>query len=213
MEILDHLINMFTQYGYIAVFCVLVACGFGIPIPEDVALIAGGVICGLSLSTSYVLDVHVMVLISLVGVILGDTTMFVLGQRLGPRVTRVPGLKHIITPGTYAKIQEKAHRYGDKVLFVARFLPGLRAPIFVTAGISHKVPLWKFLLLDGSAALISVPVWVYLGYFFAYDIDEVIDKIRRFEFLILGALVLAIVFVITYKMIKKKPVSNKDDNK
>ena len=206
MEVLDHLIIVFTQYGYVAVFVVLVGCGFGIPIPEDVALIAGGVICGLSLDTAYPLNVSCMVLVALVGVLLGDGTMFVLGQRLGPRVTRIPGLKHIITPNTYAKIQEKAHRYGDKVLFVARFLPGLRAPIFVTAGISHKVPLWKFLLLDGSAALISVPVWVYLGYFFAYDIDEVIEKIRGFEFVILTVLVVAVLALLVHKMLKKKPV-------
>ena len=37
----------FTQYGYAAVFFVLVACGFGVPIPEDVTLVAGGVISGL----------------------------------------------------------------------------------------------------------------------------------------------------------------------
>ena len=207
MEVLNNLIPVFTQYGYIAVFIVIVACGFGVPIPEDVALVAGGVICGLSLSTSDPLSVHYMVAISIVGVLLGDSTMFILGQRLGPRVTRVPGLKHIITPNTYAKIQEKAHRYGDKVLFVARFLPGLRAPIFVTAGISHKVPLWKFLLMDGSAALISVPIWVYVGYFFAYDLDEVIDNMRHFEVVILSGLFIVVGGIILFKFLKRKSAS------
>lgn len=203
MEILEQLISIFTQYGYIAVFVVLVACGFGVPVPEDIALIAGGVICGLSVNTLYPLNVHTMVLVSMLGVLLGDGIMFTLGRRLGPSITKVPGLKRIITPEIYAKIQEKVHRYGDKVLFIARFLPGLRAPIFVTAGISHKVPLWKFLALDGSAALISVPVWVYLGYFFAYEIDDVIDKIREYEYLFLGALALGIILFISFKIYRK----------
>ncbi len=207
MEILNQLIIVFSEYGYIAVFAVLVACGFGVPVPEDVALVAGGVICGLSLSTDYSLNVHYMLLISLIGVLLGDSTMFILGRKLGPRITRVPGLKHIITPNTYAQIQEKASRYGVRILFIARFLPGLRAPIFVTAGISHKVSLWKFLLLDGSAALISVPVWVYVGYLFAYDLDEVIEKVRQFEVAILIILGILIVLFIGFKLFRKK--SNK----
>ena len=28
--------GVFSNYGYIAVFLVLVACGFGVPIPEDI---------------------------------------------------------------------------------------------------------------------------------------------------------------------------------
>lgn len=203
----EHLITIFSQYGYIAVFAVLVMCGFGLPIPEDVTLVAGGVICALSKETDYILSIHYMIIITLCGVLFGDGIMFSLGRYLGPRVTRIPGLRHVITPQNYAKIQEKARHHGDKILFIARFLPGLRAPIFVISGISHRVSLIKFFVMDGSAALISVPFLVYLGYFFADDIDEVIDLVRRGEFLILGGLVVIIVgyFVIKWvKYINKK---------
>lgn len=212
MEILTHLITVFTQYGYLAVFCVLVACGFGIPIPEDIALVAGGVICGLSQNTPYALDVHYMVLVTLCGVLLGDGIMFSLGRYLGPRVTRIPGLKHVITPQNYAKIQEKARRHGDKILFVARFLPGLRAPIFIISGISHRVSLVKFLVMDGVAALISVPVWVYLGYFFAYDIDDVIHWIRKGEAFILSGVACIVIFFIVNHYLKKKKLKQQGPN-
>ncbi|MFN7095222.1 MAG: DedA family protein [Burkholderiales bacterium] len=204
MEILYYLIEFFTNYGYFAVFFVLVACGFGLPIPEDITLIAGGVICALSSGNGSHLDPHVMVGVSLLGVVIGDGTMFLLGRKLGPKICRVPGLKHIITKNTYAKIQEKAHRYGDKILFIARFLPGLRAPIFVTAGISHKVPLWKFLLMDGSAALISVPIWVYLGYFFANDLDQVLHWVKQSEVLIISGVVILIVGFMGVKWLRKR---------
>jgi membrane protein DedA with SNARE-associated domain len=145
VEILQQLLDFFANYGYLAVFLVLIACGFGIPVPEDITLVAGGVICGLSRSTPHLLDPNIMVMVSLAGVVLGDGTMFMLGSLLGPKITRVPLIRRIITVENYARIQEKAHRYGNKILFIARFLPGLRAPIFLTAGMSHKVPLWKFL--------------------------------------------------------------------
>ena len=207
MEILTKLISVFASYGYIAVFSVLVACGFGIPIPEDIALVAGGVICGLSIHSSYAINVHYMVAVALLGVILGDGIMFTLGRYLGPRVTRLPGLKHIITPQNYAKIQEKARKHGDKILFIARFLPGLRAPIFIISGISHKVSLLKFVMMDGSAALISVPIWVYLGYFCAYDIDDVIKYVRKGETFILTGIGLAVVAFLIIKFLKKKKSS------
>ena len=41
MSLIDLLEAFFTEYGYVAVFTVLVACGFGIPIPEDVTLVVG----------------------------------------------------------------------------------------------------------------------------------------------------------------------------
>ena len=39
--------SFFLQYGYAAVFAVLIACGFGVPIPEDITLVTGGIISGL----------------------------------------------------------------------------------------------------------------------------------------------------------------------
>jgi membrane protein DedA with SNARE-associated domain len=61
-------------------------------------------------------------------------------------------------------VQEKFARYGNRLLFLARFLPGMRTAVYVTAGATHRVSFLRFFLLDGLAALISVPLWVYLGY-------------------------------------------------
>ena len=72
MVVLTHLISIFAQYDYIAVFCVLIACGLGIPIPEDIAIVAGGVICGLSVGTPYAVNVNYMIVVSLLGVLIGD---------------------------------------------------------------------------------------------------------------------------------------------
>ena len=44
---MEFLISFFTDYGYWAVLFVLIICGFGVPIPEDITLVSGGVIAGL----------------------------------------------------------------------------------------------------------------------------------------------------------------------
>ena len=55
MDILQVLIDFFTGYGYFAVFFVLLICGFGVPIPEDITLVAGGVISGLGYTNEHVM--------------------------------------------------------------------------------------------------------------------------------------------------------------
>ena len=204
MEILNTLIDFFTVYGYWAVFLVLVACGLGIPVPEDVTLIAGGVICALASTTGHKLNPQIMSVVAFCGVLVGDTTMFLMGKLLGPKVTRVRGIRRIVTKTIYAQIQDKVHKYGDKILFIARFLPGLRAPIYIMAGVSHKVSYFKFLLLDGLAALISVPILVYLGYFFANDLDEVLAYVKHSEAYIIGGIAIIIIAFILYKHYKTK---------
>jgi membrane protein DedA with SNARE-associated domain len=51
-------------------------------------------------------------------------------------------------------------------VFLARFLPGLRAPAFLLAGTMHMA-FWRFVLMDVLASLIFVPVLCGLGYLFA----------------------------------------------
>lgn len=46
MEFLNILVHIFSEYGYIAVFLALILCGFGLPVPEDISLVSGGVIAG-----------------------------------------------------------------------------------------------------------------------------------------------------------------------
>lgn len=208
MEILNYLIEFFSIYGYFAVLIVLMLCGIGLPIPEDITLIAGGVICALSHTTQHKLNLQIMIMVALFGVLLGDCVMFIMGRRLGPKVTKVKGLRRIITKDIYKKIQDKVHKYGNKILFFARFLPGLRAPIYVMAGVSHKVSYFKFLLMDGLAAIISVPLLVYLGYFFANDLDVVIDYVKHSEIFITILIIIITVLFIVYKKRKNKKSSD-----
>ncbi|MCF7521850.1 DedA family protein [Neisseria sp. ZJ106] len=166
----------FIQYGYAAVFAVLVACGFGVPIPEDITLVTGGVISGLGYT-----NVHIMVAVGMLGVLVGDGCMFAAGRIWGHKILQFKPIARIMTPKRYAQVQEKFDKYGNWVLFAARFLPGLRTPIYITAGISRKVSYWRFIMMDGLAALISVPVWIYLGEYGANNIDWLMMKVHGFQ--------------------------------
>ena len=187
MDLLNNLVDVFGRSGYAAVFIALMLCGAGIPLPEDITLVAGGIITGLGYG-----DVHTMVLVGLAGVLVGDSTMFLLGRHFGARILRWRFVARLLTPERYAMVQEKFERYGNRMMFVARFLPGMRTAVFITAGATHRVGFFRFLLLDGMAAIISVPLWVYLGYFGAHNHEWLTMWIRRGQtgvWLAIGAVV------------------------
>lgn len=199
---LDFLIGFFTDYGYAAVFVILIACGFGLPVPEDITLVSGGVISGLGLTNP-----HIMLAVGLAGVLLGDSTMFLLGRVFGYRIQRIRTFRKILSPRRFSHIQRQFKKYGLGLLFVARFLPGLRSPIFLVAGMSRRISYLTFIAMDGMAALISVPIWVYLGFFFADNLDllmEYVSDVQRVIYLILAVIIVIVLAVYLKKRFHAK---------
>jgi membrane protein DedA with SNARE-associated domain len=200
---LERLVEMLSGHGlavgYAAVFSVLVLCGFGLPMPEDIVLVTGGVLAWMgsgmeAVTISTMLHhpgLHVMVLFGLGGILVGDSVIFWAGRKLGMRVAEIRPLRRIITPARLAEAEKMIRRRGNVVVMIARFLPGLRAPTYFTVGHS-KLPFWEFLLFDGVAAAVSAPLWVCLGFYFGSNIGEAARQAAQFGNYILAA-VLAVV--------------------
>jgi membrane protein DedA with SNARE-associated domain len=203
MEVFNALLPIFTEYGYIAVFTMLLICGFGVPVPEDVTLVTGGVIAGLGYA-----DVDTMFAVGMAGVIVGDGLVFSIGRFQGARVMQLKTVRRLITPERFLSAQDAFHKYGRWVMFVARFLPGLRTPVFFTAGMSKRVSFGTWLLMDGVAALISVPVWVYLGYFGARNFDWMFKILHRFQYGIFALLGVGVVVLGVVWWRKRKANAN-----
>ena len=201
---MEFLISFFTDYGYFAVLFVLIICGFGVPIPEDITLVSGGVISGLGYA-----NVHVMLLVSFFGVLLGDSTMYWLGRIYGVKILRFRPIRRFLTVERLRLVRNKFDQYGNRVLFIARFLPGLRAPIYMVAGITRRVSFIRFLLLDLFASIISVPIWIYLGDFGASNLDWLHEQIKKGQSVIYILVAVLVIFVAWkwYKARKTKPAN------
>ena len=178
---MEFLISFFTDYGYWAVLFVLIICGFGVPIPEDITLVSGGVIAGLYPES---VNSHLMLLVSMIGVLVGDSCMYWLGRIYGTRILRFRPMRKIVTLKRLKMVRDKFAQYGNRVLFVARFLPGLRAPIYMVSGITRRVSYTRFVLIDFCAAIISVPIWVYLGEFGAKNLHWLHEQIQKGQMVI-----------------------------
>ncbi len=193
---LERLVGMLGGHGLLVGFAfefiILLLCGFGLPMPEDVVLVTGGVLAWLASDLEEVTvggmirdrGLLTMILVGLLGIVAGDAIIFLAGRRFGHRVADVAPLRRIVTPAKLEAVEKQIRRRGNLVVLVARFLPGLRAPTFFTVG-HARMPYWEFLLFDGFAALISAPLWVCIGFWFGEDLQAAAAWARRFSHYIL----------------------------
>jgi membrane protein DedA with SNARE-associated domain len=209
-RIVDGLTGDSLHRAYAVVFSVLVLCGFGLPMPEDIILVTGGLLAWraspLEEATlaAMVRDPGLLAMVGfgLGGILAGDSIIFLAGRKLGHRVAEFGPLRRIITPEKLTAAEKLLRRRGNLVVVVARFLPGLRAPTYFTVG-HAKLPYWEFLLFDGAAALISAPLWVCLGFYFGSNIAEALRTAGHFSNYILAA-VLAVVGGIAFRWWQKR---------
>jgi membrane protein DedA with SNARE-associated domain len=195
------------QFGCAFVFIALLLCGFGLPMPEDVILVAGGILAwkaspiretlGQATLHGMVGDQGLlwMIVAGLAGILAGDLVIFLAGRRFGARVADFRPLRRIVSPEKLEQVEKLMRRRGDLVVVIARYLPGLRAPTYFTAG-HARMPVWEFLLLDGLAALVSAPVWVCLGFYFGSDIEAAALRAKEFGHVILGVAVAVLLLLV-----------------
>jgi membrane protein DedA with SNARE-associated domain len=63
------------------------------------------------------------------------------------------------------------------------------------------VPLYKFLLIDGTAALISVPTQVLLAAFYG---EQIKATIKEFNIIVISTVIIGVGLYFVYKLIQKK---------
>lgn len=176
-------------------FFVLLLCGLGVPVPEDIVLVVAGALAAID-GRSW-MEISVLMY---AGVMLGDSIIFLAGRYFGQRAMATRWFQSYLSSPKQTKVEAQFERFGSMVLFVGRFLPGLRAPIFFTAG-SLKVRYLKFFFFDGLAALVSVPFFVWLGQWLWYEFNDDIAQLERalsrtHSYSLLGGLLLGVILLL-----------------
>jgi membrane protein DedA with SNARE-associated domain len=189
----DSLSVLSGPLAYATIVGILFICGLGVPIPEDLTLLAAGL-----LAANQSISLPGALIAGFVGVMLGDALLFFMGRKFGKRVFALPGLRAFFTEQRVARAEAKIRHNGPFICFIARFLPGLRSPIFAMSGALGVKPM-TFFLLDGFAALISVPVWVYLGFWFGNNLDEALARAKHIQVYLFSGLALLVVGYIGYR--------------
>ena len=76
----DWLVEVFREYPYLGVSAVFLACGLGLPLPEEIVLVSAGYICYLNERV----ELWSMMLVCAAAILAGDAIPFMLGRVFGP---------------------------------------------------------------------------------------------------------------------------------
>lgn len=174
---MDAILEHVASHPEMWIFGLLFACGLGMPPwSEELVLLASGWAVAVG-SLSY----PEALLWCTAGILAGDGLLFGLGRMAGEGVARWPLLRRAMRPRRRKRFNEQFLRYGTRVVFLARFVPGVRTLTYLVAG-NLGMPWWKFLALDLAGAVITVPVSVWLGWKFASNLETVQLWLHRFQY-------------------------------
>ena len=187
-----------THGSYLAIVLLLVLTGAGLPVPEEIVIVAAGVLSSPTVSR---LDPRFAVVACLAGVLIGDCTMYWIGRGLGRAYLRQHRWFAWIAHGDREeRLEELIHQHGFKVFLIARFLVGVRSPLYLAMGIM-RLDFRRFLLCDAACGALVVGVFFLLAYFCGGWVE---DRIRSSQWAATGiALVVAAISAGYYIVWKK----------
>lgn len=209
--------ELFIQYAYSpmyvygGVILFMTLSSFGLPIPEELVLISCGFICYMvshpdlyppSSVDAIGVNPYILAFVCFFAVLLSDLLVFLVGKYFGKKLFETKFFKKHISQKHLATVGKWYEKYGALVCGVFRFTPGLRFPGHMSCGMMG-VKLWKFLMVDGFAALISVPTQVLLVAEYG---KVILEKIKEFKIILGIALVIFLIihFLRKFYFSKKK---------
>jgi membrane protein DedA with SNARE-associated domain len=141
--------------GYIGLFVFIVLTGFGLPLPEELAVVTAGI-----MAARGQLETVPALVVCMVAALLGDCAVYGLGRFAGRAGGRFRWLLPKVSDERLRSTQALLHRHGFKILLVARFLVGFRFAVYLAIAAS-RLSFTRFVILD------SVCVVAVVGTFFA----------------------------------------------
>jgi membrane protein DedA with SNARE-associated domain len=198
------MLENFAQYGYQGIFFALVAAGCGLPIPEELPVLTAGVMVGHGEAG---LKWYYMLPTVMAGVVVGDSVLYFVGRIWGRRILDIGFIRRNFIPlDKQEKIEKNFAERGIWVLLGARLLPGIRAPVFLMAGVL-RVPVGRFILADALYAIPLVNIMFWLAYFLTDQVMEIFKKIDEYRPLVIVALLSGIAGALVQKYVFSRHVS------
>jgi membrane protein DedA with SNARE-associated domain len=124
---------------------------------EDLTCIAAGVLIG-----SNQLDAVIGLSGCFLGIFVGDLGLWLIGYVAGLGLLRLSLVRRLLQPERRKELQRWLDQHGAMALVAARFLPGVRLPLYLASGF-WRLPLRKFASWTFLAALVWTPALVILA--------------------------------------------------
>ncbi|WP_242315110.1 DedA family protein [Bacillus cereus group sp. BfR-BA-01355] len=186
----NDLLDLIVQYGYPAMFLSLWLGIVGMPIPDEVIVMTGGMVSSLN-----ILHTVPTFILTYLGVVSGLSLGYILGYRIGaPILDRLAKKKKI---GSYIqKSTELIHQHGSYALIISYFLPVVRHVVPYLVGI-NRMNFLRYAMFSYTTGFIWTLGYFTIGYYFGQNIQyigAIVYKYGLYTLVISGIILLFLVF-------------------
>lgn len=169
-----------------------------IPIPSEVTMAFSGF-----LVSKGMLQLFPVILAGAIGNLVGSWIAYAIGFYLEETIILSLVGKYgkfiLMTKEDYKKTVDWFHKYGNSVVFFSRLLPAVRTFISLPAGLA-KMNIWKFSIYTFVGSFLWTGVLAYFGVYLGNNWKTLDVYYKKFEFLIVGLLIFAVIFYINHKL-------------
>jgi len=177
-----------AKYGYIGIFA-------GTFLEGETTVLLGGIFSRLGY-----MNICMVMFYAFAGTLVGDCTFFSIGRCFGRTLidrfefikNKVPLANRIIK------------HYGNFIIFIIRFLVGIRAVVLILLGCTN-MKVGRFLLFSFLNSLCWSILVGLIGYLFGRVVFVFVDDIKQYETVIVPVVLgLVVLFILTYRYVVNK---------
>ncbi|MFN2526302.1 MAG: DedA family protein [Actinomycetota bacterium] len=188
MEALIDLMEQWvTDYGYIAIFLLMLAESACIPFPSEVTMLVGG-----WYSATGTLNFFWVGVAGVLGNLVGSWLAYAVGRTTGRALLDRYGRYVLIRSHDVDRAEIWWERHGEAATFFSRLLPVIRTFISLPAGIA-RMPIGKFSLYTFLGVIPWTYALTYLGVVVKGNWERVLGYFNAPTMLIAGALLIAVI--------------------
>jgi membrane protein DedA with SNARE-associated domain/membrane-associated phospholipid phosphatase len=188
---LNFITHMLEQYGYWVLFLALMLELIALPLPGEFIMTYAGLIV-----YQGQLNWFLSILVAGTGACVGMTISYWIGFRLGTPFVEKYGSRIHFGPDKWHSVSRWYERYGNKLLLVAYFIPGVRHITGLFSGVT-KLPFRKYAAFAYTGGFIWVSIFISLGKLLGPKWEKYHHTVNRYMIIIgvLAALIYACVYI------------------
>ena len=195
---MSEFLQFLIDYGYLVVFAAAFAEQMGLPVPAVPLIVSMG-----ALSRSGQFALAGVIATAATASLCADLIWYELGRYHGRSVLRLICRISLEPDYCVRRTEDAFERLGLWALLPAKFIPGFNAATVPLAGMM-KTPLLRYLVFDGTGALLWAGVYSVLGYVFSHQIELILMFLSTFGVSLVILVAIIVGLYIAYKLEQRR---------
>lgn len=195
---MEMLFKLLTEHVYVILFLSLILEFAALPLPGETMMVVAGVMA-YNNHGSYL----GMIIASALGTVIGMQFSYEVGRRLRTKAVDKYGMYIGLTPYRMTKAAEFFNKFGNIVIVIAYFLPGVRHILGYFSGIS-RIDAKKFHIYSTIGGVFWVVVFITLGYVLGPSAPHAFKLLHKYGTMLFILAIAALFIYLIYKKLGAK---------